>query len=221
MEFNWKTARKGHGRTTQDVALVFKVPPKVHSSTNTGNIGFHQGRSITSTACTPRCAGLQTVALTCSAGAEWCNRNCLARALGSLHKTDGSLNLNIVSDQGLLLVGLLSSASTETLLSGECRKNILEVDAGAETSLASETTEASTLSTKSTEAREWMASSKATTSSGGTSTARVEASGAELVELLALLGIGKNLTIVGLFDVAGGCGLIDTKSLPKDLELLS
>jgi hypothetical protein len=25
MEFNWKTARKGHGRTTQDVALVCEL----------------------------------------------------------------------------------------------------------------------------------------------------------------------------------------------------
>jgi hypothetical protein len=55
------------------------------------------------------------------------------------------------------------------------------------------------LSAKSTEAGEWMSSAETTSTSGGTSSAGVEASGAKLVKLLALLGVGKNL--VGGLDI--------------------
>lgn len=44
-----------------------------------------------------------------------------------------------------------------------------------------------------------MSSAESTTTSGGTSSTGVEAGGAELVKLLALLGVGKNL--VGGLDI--------------------
>jgi hypothetical protein len=100
-------------------------------------------------------------------------RNSLLCALGCFHEGYAGLHLNVLSNQNFLLKGVrpatsaaAGTAAKRTLSSSEMRKQIIEVDVGAEASLAA---------TKSTtEAGEWTAGAKGMTSSRGGVTILVE-----------------------------------------------
>ena len=157
----------------------------------------------------------------------------LGRALGRIHERDVGLHLDVLALKDLLLlerVATAAAAAATTKASppaGKRREEVIEVDVGAESALgAAEAVEAAA------------AAAKGMTAAGARGLAvGVEAGGAELVELLALLGIREDLvgrldlgelvlgigvlvgvgmvlfsqSVVGLLDVGGRGALADSE----------
>lgn len=145
--------------------------------------------SIASCAGRPLRPRLQTAAVTCPTRNLRREVDRLARPLGGFHKGDAGLDFDIIAHEDLLLEGVRSSTpapAKRTLLPRESREDILKVEAATETTL------------RTAEAMERAAAAERVTS--GRVSARIEASGAKLVILLLLLGIGEDL--VGRLDLA-------------------
>lgn len=141
--------------------------------------------SIASCARCSRCSTLETAARAGATLGHWGDGDGLACALGSLHKSDAGLDLNVLANQNFLLERILAGTAASTakgaaLATSKGRKEVVKVEASAKATLS--TTEA---------ARKRVARSSKWITTGRVAVG-VEASSAELIELFLLLGIGQD-----------------------------
>ena len=133
---------------------------------------------------TSLCASLQATPIASPTGYLRCEANGFACTLGSLHKRNACLYLDIVANQNLLLERVSSSATSppkRSLLSRERREDVLKVEAPTETALST------SKSVEGVAASKWIPTRMPRGATG------VEASSAKLIKLFLLLRVGEDL----------------------------